>query len=158
MNCYHPIFADALTIPQAVWESFLTIVGAAIGAIVADRVARRGERRREFLAAIYKFDTLASKILFLVEKERHNLPPLIRNNLAELEKAVFEVRFFLKGDSRTVFDSNWKQYTSIQHGQLQADSVRQSETGNMIQDYTSACKVVSEPLSEMLRIVNVATV
>jgi hypothetical protein len=144
------------TIPDALWQACLTILGAVIGAIVADRVARRGERKRNFQAAAYDFDVIASKLLFLVQKERHNLASLLKNNYSELERAVFRVRFYLDADCRTEFDAHWKQYASIQHGQLQAGSVRMSEGGGMIQDYTNACKVMSEPLATMVQIVQQA--
>lgn len=145
------------TIPYALWEAFLTVLGAAIGAVVADRVARRGERRRDFLAAAYDFDVVASKILFLVQKEKHDLVSLLRNNFNELERTVFRVRFYLHGDIRAEFDYQWKHYASIQHGQLQADSVRMTGTGAAIQEYITACKIMSEPLDAMLKIIRQAT-
>jgi|ERR1700722_12079620 len=151
------ILGDVQLIQTRIWEMFLTIVGAFIGAVVADRVARAGELKRDFQRNKDDLEFVLNKWIDYIERET-SLAHAWSCSLPEIETVMRRVRSHLSRQSRGEFDKLWKAYHDIDKSQLVPTRGQNEISGNICDSYDEPRQKLSEPLRQMLKIVNASAI
>jgi hypothetical protein len=158
MNWYHPILADAnaaKAIPEAVWQTFLTILGAAIGAIVAGRIAVKTERARELERAKDEFVITIRPMLLAIEKD--TAPANFwRMKMDAVRSACNKLWVRVDVQSRCALDAALNKYSQIDSNLL-GGKPKRPDGGATIEDYSGAREILSAPLKQMLDIAACST-
>lgn len=135
-----------LTIPDALYQAFLTILGAVIGAFIADRIARRGERRRAYESARDRVIFVIDSLLFDIERQT-GLHQLWKSTFRGVGDAVFRFRATLPNTERIAVSEAWGRYADIKKKQLSYEKIPAKEgIGSTLIDYSRARMTMSEPL------------
>jgi hypothetical protein len=149
VNWYHPIFGDVLTIPNGVWQTFLTILGAAIGALVAGWIAVKIERARELERARDEFAVFIIQFLNTVKSD-FALDSLWRMKMDGVKTACAKLWVRLDAESRAKLEAALNDYCSINSDTLKAKEIRGGNGKPTTLDYTPAREAVAAPLLRML--------
>ncbi|HEY5505455.1 MAG TPA: hypothetical protein VIK28_09875 [Sedimentisphaerales bacterium] len=147
---YHPILAIVPTFPEILWQAFLTILGAAIGAAVAGWIAMRLERKRELERAKDEFVITIRPMLLTIEKDTA-LASFRRMKMDAVRSACNKLWVRVDAQSRRELDAAVDEYCQIDNNRLEGVQ-RRPDGGGTIEDYSVARETLAAPLKRMLNI------